>query len=54
MTDLIVNTQVKESLETNVSSEFYDELDEKVQEILHEAEERAQENGRSTVFPRDL
>lgn len=55
MTDLVVKAQVREELEeTNVSSDFYEELDEEVEDLLEEAQERALENGRSTVLPRDV
>ncbi|WP_101296105.1 DUF1931 domain-containing protein [Halegenticoccus soli] len=55
MADLIVNSAVKDALEGhNVSGEFYDALDERVQELLDHASRRAEENGRKTVQPRDL
>lgn len=54
MSEHIVKSQVKESLDVNVSSDFYEALDEEVQELLDEAQERAQANNRSTVQPRDL
>lgn len=55
MSELIVKSRVKEALdEMNVSSDFYEELDERVEEILEEADRRAEENGRKTVQPRDL
>lgn len=54
MADLIVKSQVKESVDANVSSDFYDALDERVEEILDAAAERAEQNGRSTVQPRDV
>ncbi len=54
MTDHIVKAQVRESVETNVASDFYEALDDRVEELLAEAEERAVANGRNTVQPRDL
>ena len=55
MVDLIVKSAVKETLEDqNVSAEFYDALDEEVAELLSDAADRAEANGRKTVQPRDL
>lgn len=55
MADLIVKAAVKDALEDkNVSSDFYDQLDEEVEELLEDAAERADANDRKTVQPRDL
>lgn len=55
MADLIVKSAVKEALEgQNVSSDFYSALDAEVESLLTRAAERADENGRKTVQPRDL
>ncbi len=54
MAELIVKSQVKESVDANVSADFYEALDAEVEELLAAAEERAEANGRSTVQPRDL
>jgi len=55
MADLIVKAAVKEALDDmNVASDFYDALDEEVEEILEDAAERAESNDRKTVQPRDL
>ncbi|PSP16803.1 DUF1931 domain-containing protein [Halobacteriales archaeon QH_10_67_13] len=55
MADLIVKAAVKEQLdEMNVASDFYDALDEEVEELLEDAAERAASNDRKTVQPRDL
>lgn len=55
MADLIVKAAVKDELAgNNVASDFYDELDAEVRNILDEAAERAEENDRKTVQPRDL
>lgn len=55
MSELIVKAAVKEAVgEKNVSSEFYEALDEEVGELLDRVSERAEANGRKTVQPRDL
>jgi histone H3/H4 len=55
MADLIVKNSVKEALDDmNVSRDFYDALDEEVEELLADAKRRASENDRKTVQPRDL
>lgn len=55
MVDLIVKSAVKEALgEKNVSSDFYEALDEEVLEVLEDAGERAEANDRKTVQKRDL
>lgn len=55
MSDLIVKSAVKEALEGhNVSSDFYDALDDEVEEILEDAAARADANDRKTVQARDL
>ena len=55
MADLIVKAAVKEELnDKNVASDFYQALDEEVTELLEDAAERAESNGRKTVQPRDL
>jgi histone H3/H4 len=38
----------------NVSSDFYDALDDEVDQLLENAARRAEENDRKTVQPRDL
>jgi histone H3/H4 len=51
----IVKAAVKDELsEMNVSSDFYDALDENVSELLENAAQRASDNDRKTVQPRDL
>jgi histone H3/H4 len=53
--ELVVKAAVKRELDdVNVSSDFYDALNVVVANVLHEAEERARENDRKTVQPRDL
>lgn len=55
MSDLIVKSRVKEALDgKNVSADFYEKLDERVADLLDDADRRAEENGRKTVQPRDL
>jgi histone H3/H4 len=55
MADLIVKAAVRDAVdELNVAADFYDELDDKVQALLDDAERRADANGRKTVQTRDL
>ena len=55
MADLVVKAAVKEELsEMNVSADFYDALDEEVEELLQDAAHRADANDRKTVQSRDL
>ena len=55
MADLIVKAAVKEALDDmNVASDFYDALDEEVDQLLENAARRADDNDRKTVQPRDL
>ena len=55
MADLVVKAAVKEHLDgKNVASEFYDALDESVEDLLNDAERRAEGNDRKTVQARDL
>ena len=55
MASTIVKAAVKDELsEMNVSSDFYDALEENVNELLEEAAQRAEDNDRKTVQPRDL
>jgi histone H3/H4 len=55
MTDLIVQAAVKDQFaDQNVSSDFYDALDSEVADLLADAAQRAEDNDRRTVQPRDL
>ena len=55
MATMIVKAAVKEQLvDQNVSSDFYDALDDEVSNLLAEASRRAEENDRKTVQARDL
>jgi len=52
---LIVKNAVKEAAgDKNVSSDFYEKLDEEVKELIGKAVDRAEANGRKTVQARDL
>ena len=52
---LIVKNAVKEAAkDVNVSSDFYESLDEEVQDLIAKAVERAKANKRKTVQARDL
>lgn len=53
--DLIISKSRTKALATcNVSGEFYGALDEKVREMIAQAEERADANNRRTLRPQDL
>jgi histone H3/H4 len=55
MADLIVKAAVKDALnDMNVASDFYDALDDEVQELIDDAARRAKENDRKTAQARDL
>jgi histone H3/H4 len=55
MSDKIVKAAVKDALgDKNVAAEFYEALDEEVDELLEDAADRASANDRKTVQPRDL
>ena len=55
MADLVVKAAVKEELsDMNVSADFYEALDEEVDQLLADAARRAEANDRKTVQPRDL
>ena len=55
MANLIVQSAVKEQLDgMNVSGDLYDELDSEVGDLLGRAAQRAEDNDRKTVQPRDL
>jgi histone H3/H4 len=55
MTDLIVKSAVKDAVEDHpVAADFYEALNDEVDELLSEAAERAEANDRKTVEPRDL
>jgi histone H3/H4 len=55
VTDTVVKAAVKDELgEMNVSGDFYDALDSEISDLLADAAQRAQDNDRKTVQPRDL
>ena len=55
MANTIVKAAVKEHLaDQNVSSNFYDALDDEVSDLLEDAAQRAEDNDRKTVQARDL
>lgn len=55
MAELIVKSAVRgETGDMNVSSDFYDALDSEVESLLLEAAQRARNNGRVKVEPKDL
>lgn len=54
MADHIVKAAVKDATEKNISGDFYEALDERVEELLEEADRRAEQNSRATVQQRDL
>ncbi len=55
MSDLIVKAAVKDALDDhNVAADFYEALDEEVEELLEDAGRRAEANDRVTVQARDL
>ncbi len=47
-------SKVKEMMELQVASDFWLELEKKVEEMVKNAEDRAKKNLRRTVFGRDL
>ena len=52
---LVVKSQVKDLAgDFNVSADFVDELNRKVDEIIKHACKRAEANGRKTVMGKDL
>lgn len=55
MVDLIVKSKIKEAVpELQVAAEVADALNNKVNQLLKEASERAKANGRRTLQARDL
>jgi histone H3/H4 len=52
---MIINkSKVKEETELSVSEEFLQELDKGVLEMIKRAQKRAKQNGRRTLFGRDV
>jgi len=55
MADLITKSAVREVLsDQQVASDFFEALDEEVEELIEDAADRADSNGRVTVQPHDL
>lgn len=55
MADFIIKTGVREALDDyQVSADFFDALDEEVEELIDEAAQRAEANDRSTVMAHDI
>lgn len=55
MVDTLKKSGVREAAEgVNVGSDFYEALDDRVQELIDRAASRARENGRRTVKARDV
>ncbi|MDY6761603.1 MAG: DUF1931 domain-containing protein [Candidatus Nanohaloarchaea archaeon] len=55
MADIVKKSGVREAARgVNVGADFYQELDQRAQEMVERAVERAQENGRKTVKARDV
>ena len=50
----INKSQIKENSEFAISEEFLIELDKKVEQLLRDAEKRANANNRRTLYSRDL
>lgn len=54
MVDIVKKSAVRDAANgMNVGSDFYEALDEQVEELIDRAVERAEENGRRTVKARD-
>jgi histone H3/H4 len=51
---LVNKSLIRKYVDLNVSDEVEVELEKKTEEILKNAETRAKENGRRTIFARDL
>ncbi len=52
---IVVKSKVKEITGAiNVSADFYDTLNSKVKQMVHDSIKRAEANGRKTIMGRDL
>lgn len=56
---LVIKAKIKEYAKhddkvLNVSGDFAEALNKKVEELVRDAAKRAKENGRNTVMPKDL
>ena len=59
MSELVVKTKIKELAKIdekslNVSTDFYEEINKKVERLIGEACKRARANGRNTVMGKDI
>ena len=55
MDNIIIRSKIKEFVHgKSISADFPDALNEKVVELIRNAAERAQKNGRRTLMSRDL
>lgn len=55
MAQIVKKSGVREAAQgVNVGSDFYEELDQRAQDLVRRAVERAQGNGRKTVKARDV
>lgn len=55
MTYIVVKSQIKDLVgEMQVSGDFAEALDKKVKEIIKTSVQRAKDNGRRTVMPKDI
>jgi len=58
-TSLVVRTQIKDLAKVgerriNVAADFYEKLDQKVEEMIKTACVRARANGRTTIMAKDI
>ena len=51
---IINKTKIRSFVDLNVSDEVEKELEKMTEDVLLKAQERARENGRRTIFSRDL
>jgi len=52
--ELIIKSKIKAAVKLRVSADLAETLNKKVLQLLHEAEERAKANHRTTVMVQDL
>lgn len=52
--ELIIKSKIKDAVKLRVSADLAETLNKKVLQLLHEAEERAKANHRTTVMVQDL
>ncbi len=51
---LVVRSKIKDVAKMNVSSDFADGLSQRVEQMIRDAEKRAEANGRKTIRASDL